>query len=1284
MKTRRNREWKTFHKRWNATRFEKFVIGSVFAHLIVGALVGVPAYMRHQEKVKQKAEIERKKSEEKTAKEEAVEEGEEAVKEVLKEELVDEQLKGFYEDLVSDFMPEELMDFYWDELLMELDLELDDFADLFEDMEEFEIEVAEQKLQELKESLLNRLTEMLQRDHQNTLMEELLAQARQIAQEIAANYQRELGKRIGHPVGNNLKKTVENEEAAALTRLRRADKEMEAAVNELKLAAASLKKAKKDLGEDSEALKAAQAKNDKKGEAARRAAVRKKRGELHAAAALTAKAAKRIKAAADQLEYHMPAASKFLKKLESEAVAHTAGHAKSSGDSANKGEPGTASKDAESGQHEAGHAVAGLHRAQAAVQLRIAAELTNKLARESAHQADQVARLDEDKKAASESGDFKEATRVTRELAYSGKSAEKSAGEISGLEKSLEKAGTTLQQAAQAAGKVGIKNQRSGTRKKQEASSTDATQDEINFSKGGEVAKTSADQTEDQPGTKSLPSLKKGLADGANGEKKSGPSKEEEKAEGRVGADEEAEAEPTTQNLAAASEGLKQDNYRPALEGAKEDLIGAKKSLLEAQNPGDASQKLDAAADKLAKLQKTIADAQKKVGFGSGKSAGKELLDEVDELRQGKLSEHVRKQFDNMYAERALPTIMKKVGQSVDKRLKAERVLNKAFKAELKNELEKIFGEGVTEKVDADVAFAQQVGEQLPPRDEAGAEAEGEGEAEDSEHGEEEGEHAKGEHGPHGKSKGSKHIKGVAAGAAKAGAASANQQMPSVIKSGLYPAQSKLASLGDSSEEGREKAAALERLGNLKNQLESGRDGFLGQPGKAGLAAARQRHQSRKQSLRRFRGIGDVDAEAYKKIVETIKERGQITGSAFDLKGAEGEVVEVKDEKTILPAMVYVPETDSAESAEETPEKERKVTEPEFKTNRFSGIPFLHGDVIKVDGDLSDWKDLPSLELLPVVKGAKRGKVTPKNMKAWVAYGSAGMWFAVDAIDTSGKLEDQVKIPAFWLNDCVEIFLDTLNTKFNKRGEANTHQFFAFPFGHRDNRLASVWEAYMEKTEEFQGARRIPYTQDVAPRVSRETENGWAFEMMIPKKLLRKGDIKPGRIIGFNFQLDTGTDVYYYWSANVRIISSLHPNTWGDIQFLGSDARVEVLSKDDEEQQAIIPGAPLRIRVTDPDMNLADLVKDKVSATLRTEGGDMETLILEESGFKTGVFEGLIATRLNIGASTQGLLEVFEGEQVGIEYIDQAQSFGERNVPVKQKVQVGSIGLKFGVARRKD
>ncbi|MDA1137464.1 MAG: hypothetical protein O3B01_02680 [Planctomycetota bacterium] len=1307
MKTRTNREWKSFHKRWTATRFEKFLIGSVIAHLIVGILVGVPAYIRHQEIQVQKAELDRKIVEKEKAKEEAVKEGEEAVKDMLKEELANDQLKDFYKELVSDFMSQELMDFYWEELLSDLDLELDEFAELFENMEEFEVALAEQKLQELKESLLGKLTEMLQRDHQKTLMEELLAQARQIAQEIAANYQKELGNRIGHPVGDHLKSTVEKEEASALGRLRQAEKELESASSDLNTATARLKKAKEDLGEDAAALKEAQAKEDQKGEAAHKAAVRQKRSELQTAAALTNKAAERIKSAAAQLEFHMPAASEFLKKLESSTVAQSAEHSKISADHANNGEPEKARKEAQSGQHEADRALAGLRRGQAAVQLRIAAELTNKLARETAHQADQVAKLDTDLKAANESGDFKESARVTRELANSGSHAEKAASEVPELEKSLETAGETLKQALEVEGK---RSEELGNQSEKEAAVHVGKEETESSQQGGTEEKSPQGVNPKHPvalpkkGEKS--EGKAGNSGDLSDERKSavagaGEVPAEKEATGSFNAEravtddgekkriEATDSEPGTKDLntaeeeselsankiAEASERIEKSNYKPSLDGAKEDLNDAKRSL-QTQNPGHASGKLDSAADKLAELQETITNAQKAIGFGSEKSVGKELLEEIDELRQGNLSEHVRKQFDSMYTERALPMIMQKVGESVDKRLKAELVFSEAFKVELKNELEKIFGEGVTDKVEADVAFAQKAGEKLPHIEKEGADADEQGEHEKAE-----GEHAEGEHGPHGKGKGSKHVKGVAAGAAKAGEASADQQMPAVVKSGLYPAQAKLASLGDSSEEGREKASALERMGNLKNQLHSGRDGFLGQPGKAGLAAARQRHQSRKQSLARFRGIGDVDAEAYKKIVETIKERGHITGNAFDLKGAEGTIAEVQDEKTLQPAMVYVPESGSAELAESTPDQARKVKDPEFKTNRFGGIPFLHEGTIKVDGDLSDWEGLPSLELLPVAKGGNRGKITPKSMKAWVAYGSAGMWFAVDAVDTSGKLENHVQIPAFWLNDCVEIFLDTLNTKFNKRGEANTHQFFAFPFGHKDDLLASVWEAYIEKSEEFEGARRIPYTQDTAPRVSQKTEKGWTFEMMIPKKLLRKGEIRPGRIIGFNFQLDTGTDVYYYWSANIRIISSLHPDTWGDIQFLGSDAKVAVLSKDDEEQQSIIPGSPLRIQITDPDMNLADLVKDKVSATLRTEGGDMETLILEETGFKTGVFEGTIATRLNIGGSRQGLLEIFEGEQVGIEYIDQAQSYGERNVPVKTEVRVGSIGLRLGEGR---
>ena len=197
----------------------------------------------------------------------------------------------------------------------------------------------------------------------------------------------------------------------------------------------------------------------------------------------------------------------------------------------------------------------------------------------------------------------------------------------------------------------------------------------------------------------------------------------------------------------------------------------------------------------------------------------------------------------------------------------------------------------------------------------------------------------------------------------------------------------------------------------------------------------------------------------------------------------------------------------------------------------------------------------------------------------------------------------------------------------------------------------------------------------VMPTAAKKTELGWSLEVLIPKTKIRLGELRPGRVIGFNLQIDSGSDLFYYWTAAEKIISSQHPNTWGDIQFLGSDASLEVVGvKEDETLQYIQPGRPLHVRITDPDMNLNGEEKDKVSATFRADSGDTEILILEETDTETGIFEGTLRTTLNIGEADRGRLEIFEGEQVTAEYIDQARSYGERNEPIKVNLAVTSIG----------
>lgn len=235
------------------------------------------------------------------------------------------------------------------------------------------------------------------------------------------------------------------------------------------------------------------------------------------------------------------------------------------------------------------------------------------------------------------------------------------------------------------------------------------------------------------------------------------------------------------------------------------------------------------------------------------------------------------------------------------------------------------------------------------------------------------------------------------------------------------------------------------------------------------------------------------------------------------------------------------------------PEEPRPVVNPQ----RRLALRLLDNDAIKIDGDLDDWKDIPPVVLTAVERGKSPKKVlaVPRGQKAYFAYCPKGILIAVDVFDSSGELENQPRpekgMWPFWDNDAVEVYIDTLNLRPRERGDSSVHQFFAFPFGTPNDEGIGGYESKIIKNK----AGRTEWTivphantgEGAMLRAGKHTPAGWTLELLIPKAALRHADFKPGTTIGFELQIDTGTNVYGFWlNDDPRVHVSTSPHLWGE------------------------------------------------------------------------------------------------------------------------------------------
>lgn len=336
-------------------------------------------------------------------------------------------------------------------------------------------------------------------------------------------------------------------------------------------------------------------------------------------------------------------------------------------------------------------------------------------------------------------------------------------------------------------------------------------------------------------------------------------------------------------------------------------------------------------------------------------------------------------------------------------------------------------------------------------------------------------------------------------------------------------------------------------------------------------------------------------------------------------------------------------------------------------------FPFVADDAVKVDGDLADWKGVPVALLTAVKRGALTKKVvaSPPTVKSYFAYTRKGILVAVDAVDTSGALENDIPPSrgkwSFWNNDALEVFIDTLNQGNRKRGEPNAHQFVALPFGTPDDKGTGGYESKIlfGKNGRTQEWSIVPYPasgERGLRRAAKKTATGWALEVFIPRAILREGELKPGVSVGFELQLDTGTNVFYHWACTrPKDRASTRPDLWAEVVLGGTDGRVELLGADGKPTSKFTEGNPITVRVTDADVNLDPAVREKAAVTL-WGAGKSKALSLEETGPDTGIFVGTLKEGFAAGSGKENLT---------VEYVDWVRANGQRDVPLRVTFAVG-------------
>ena len=429
--------------------------------------------------------------------------------------------------------------------------------------------------------------------------------------------------------------------------------------------------------------------------------------------------------------------------------------------------------------------------------------------------------------------------------------------------------------------------------------------------------------------------------------------------------------------------------------------------------------------------------------------------------------------------------------------------------------------------------------------------------------------------------------------------------------------------------------------------------------GRPGGAAEAPRGREKRAGGLSVKSQGGVQTnDSYHKLASQVAQRGHQTGSSWIKPGIIAPLADPIVESILIPQHAI-----GGSDFVKLPIAKKPPFTHDFPSLAFQAIPYLPMG-FTLDGSATKWDGIPRLVMRP------EWGTDASEQVVQVGWRGDGLYVRCEVYDPDHQIR-HAQATRFWEGDNVEVWFDGQNLKQSFRSRTTGQHFWVWPEGAEDHVDQIGGEARIE--HRGGGVEVFPFTKGRFMRAAMRTNVGWMVEFRLDKSMLINATLEPGRIIGFNLYLNTLSGTNWFWSAGKKANTWYQPDTWGDLLLAGSNATLERAEvRERGHFPPLVAGQPVRLRVTDADMNLDPTQPDRVEVTLQTDHGRNQRAALTETGKSTGVFIGSIATTPALDEDPPGVLGVNPGERIKVTYIDQVRSDGAKDTEVAAFLRVGA------------